>query len=244
MSEEFATIYALLYGDEYKLHERFLTSLFRYTPMEQVLVRLWCNTVGERTKDLIQSFGRSYMVGHLEYMLCGTNVPKYKAMRTMFHTMWEPKTPWIIWFDDDSYIDRSDWFKKTKAKIEESGPSCCYVGQPWYVHHLPGQWKFISQSGWFTGRPSEQCLTKKRGVTAPGVNFAQGAYWWLKTDVMRKIDWPDPRLSHNGGDTLLGEAIWQQHLPFTRYHYGVAVNKAKRRGIDERPAGSSVDTRR
>jgi hypothetical protein len=83
------------------------------------------------------------------------------------------------------------------------------------------------------------CPTKKPGVKAPGITFATGGYWWLRTDVIRQLDWPDERLSHNGGDTLLGEAIRQQGWPFHKNNYGVKVNAAPRRGLHEAPAGSS-----
>ena len=114
----------------------------------------------------------------------------------------------------------------------------CYVGQPWFVHHLPGQWEFMQRATWFKGRPSELILGK------PGVNFATGSYWWLRADVQTSIDWPDVRLGHNGGDTLLGEAIYQNGLPFHKCDYGVKVNAGKRRGYSETPAGATVDTRR
>ena len=86
--------------------------------------------------------------------------------------------------------------------------------------------------------------TRRRGVTKPGVSFMTGGYVWLRTDIMRQLDWPDERLNHNGGDTLLGEAIRQQGLPRHHFDYGVAVNKAKRRGLSERPAGSKQNVRR
>jgi hypothetical protein len=61
---------------------------------------------------------------------------------------------------------------------------------------------------------------------------------------MKQLDWPDPRLNHNGGDTLLGEAIRQQQLPRHAFHYGVKINKYKRRGFREKPAGSISNVRR
>lgn len=245
MSDKFATIYALLYGDDYKLHMRLLRSLEKHVPNDRVNINLWCNTVCNKTIDYIVEMDKfpSGFAGDIDVEFSRENVPKYKVMRRMFHELWIPKTPWIIWFDDDSYIDKPDWWKKTKAKIE-STPKLRYMGQPWYVHHLPGQWEFIQTAEWYKDRSPEMCPTRSPKIKKPGITFAQGAYWWLRTDVMKEIDWPDPRLSHNGGDTLLGEAVRQQGHPFTKFHYGVAVNKAKRRGLSESPAGSKVDTRR
>lgn len=239
---EFATIYGLLYGNDYKLHKRFLDGLFVHTPAGEASIRLWCNTVCQQTKDLLETHQRSTKLDAAAYF-SDENVPKYKAMGVMFREMWIPTTPWIVWFDDDSYIENGDWWSRTRTYLEKR-TDVCYMGQPWYVHHLPGQWAFIQKATWFKGKPSELCPTKKKGVCIPGITFAQGAYWWLKTDLRNQIDWPDPRLSHNGGDTLLGEAVRQQGKSLTKYYHGVVINKAKRRGISERPAGSSIDTRR
>ena len=120
---------------------------------------------------------------------------------------------------------------------EKKSENIAYVGQPWFVHNLPGQLEFIQQASWYKGLPPQMCPTKKKGVMRPGIWFAQGAYWLLRTDVLRLLHWPDPRLKHNGGDTLLGEAVRQQGLPFHRRHYGVVINNAPRRGYHEAPAG-------
>ena len=235
-----ATIYALFYGDHHDLHTRLLLSLANFCPKGgQIRFRFWCNQVCRQTQHL---FKRKYP-GEVVVVERDENVPKYKAMREMFKADADDPSDWVVWFDDDSYINKKDWWVKTVSKIQ-SDPDICYVGQPWYVHHLPGQWKFIQEAEWFTGRESELCATRSPTIKKPGITFAQGAYWWLRSDVLEQLDWPDPRLSHNGGDTLLGEAVRQQSLPFTKFHYGVAINKAKRRGQHEKPAGSKVDTRR
>jgi hypothetical protein len=239
---KFATIYGLLYGSDHRLHTRFLQSLYRFAPFDEVVFHFWCNTVCKQTQDLLRRYVRDGMPA--TYYFSEENVKKYKLMRDLFHHTAQPDTPWIVWFDDDSYIDKGDWWSKTKAHITKTGDDCYYMGQPWYVHHLPGQWDFIRAASWFKNKPPELCPTRNKKVKKPGITFAQGAYWWLRTDIMTMLDWPDPRLNHNGGDTLLGEAIRQQGLPLTKFHYGVAINKAKRRGFHEKPAGSTVDARR
>ena len=238
---KFATIYVLTYGTDFKLHLRCLDSIFCHAPMYEVDIHVWCNAVGEQTKVLLRGATRRGLP--VTYYFSEENVRKYKVMRKLFHESAKPETPWIIWFDDDSFIDNHNWWSQTKHKIEHTS-NCCYLGQRWYVHHLPGQWEFITEATWFKNKPPEMCPTRRRDIKKPGISFAQGAYWWLRTDVMKQIDWPDPRLNHNGGDTLLGEAIRQQGLPFTNYDYGVAINKARRRGFHEKPAGSLKNTRR
>lgn len=237
-----ATIYCLLFGDYFKLHKRLLDSLQKHLPPGEARVVIWCNTVCADTQRYLQ-----YTPGSWEIILSTENVPKYEVMRRLFRgtAVPAPETEWIVWLDDDSHIVKADWWEKTKAYLaEKEAEGVVYVGQPWYVHHLPGQWEFIKQAVWFKGLEPQMCPTRKPGVKQPGIWFAQGAYWLLRTDVMERLNWPDDRLIHNGGDTLLGEAVRQQGLPFHRFSHGVAINDGKRRGRSERPAGSRVNVHR
>lgn len=231
----FATVYALFYGKFIGLHQRLIDSLAAYLPPEEVRLVCWANTVRRETLDMLRGLQKKFP--NMKIIDSKENVPKYKVMRRLYHEEEPPQTPWILWFDDDTYITHADWWQKTKAFIQ-STPDACYVGQRWYVHHYEGQWEFIKQSDWFLGRSPDMLPTKTKGVNRPGVKFLTGGYVWLRTDIMKKLDWPDKRLSHNGGDTLLGEAIRQHGLKWHHYHYGVAVNKARRRGISEAPAGA------
>jgi len=237
-----ATIYCLLYGDHFKLHKRLLDSLQKHLPVGEARVVVWCNTVCNYTQHYLQAVPISW-----EVILSAKNVPKYEVMRRLFRgaAVPAPETEWVVWFDDDSHIVKADWWPRTKAYLaEKTDEGIVYAGEAWYVHHLPGQWEFIKQAKWFKGLEPQMCPTRKPGVQQPGIWFAQGAYWWMRTDVMERLNWPDDRLQHNGGDTLLGEAIRQQGLPFHRFHHGVKLNDAKRRGFHEKPAGSRKDVRR
>lgn len=237
----FVTIYALLYGDYFKLHKRLLESLIKHAPRDKAKVVIWCNTVCGKTGEFIAK----QLPSEWSCVFSKKNVPKYEVMRKLFHGEFAPSTEWVAWFDDDSHITQSDWWTKTIRFIEDNkGKGICYFGQPWYVHHLPGQAAFIRDAAWYAGVPFQQHATRSPTVKKPGIEFAQGSYWWLRTDVMKKLDWPDRRLVHNGGDTLLGEAIHQQLLPFHKFHHGVKLNDAKRRGRSDRPAGAKVNTRR
>jgi len=229
-------IHLLLYGDFPGLHERVLRSIEVHA--RGIPVRVWCNQVCEATALRLAKLKEDPR--WLVY-LSAENKPKYKVMRHLFEAFKRPEgerseAKWAVWFDDDSFIDRPDWFMGMSEYLE-ANPTAVYIGKSFYVHHLPGQPEFIKASAWYRGVPWEQCPTRKAGVMAPGVTFATGGYWWLKADVIRQLDWPDARLSHNGGDTLLGEAIRQHGLPFHRFNKGVAVNAAARRGVHEAPAG-------
>lgn len=223
-------IYTILYGDYPLLHKRILDSLRAHVPGD-CLVTIWCNQAAPWTKTYLASHGMKNWSVTWSF----ENVSKYKVMRTLFHPQKHlgGDREWIIWFDDDSWITHPDWFQRMEKFIANKTPeNVCYIGQPWFIHQKPGQGEFISAAKWYKGLPPE---TDKKGK--PVLNFAQGAYWWLRNDVLKLLDWPDERLNHNGGDTLLGEAVRQQGLPFHKNFYGVKVNDALRRGLSEAPAG-------
>lgn len=227
-------ICALLYGNHYELHDRLLTSLNRHVPTDTG-VRLWLNAVGENT--IKKAKGLQQPDIKIEKSLI--NVPKYKAMRLMFDEFKKEgcKYKWVVWFDDDSWIVTPNWMQSVKFLIQQE-PRAAYVGQKWAAPYLAGQFDFVKKSTWFKSKPLQ--VVKGR----PSFIFAQGAYWWLRRDVLQELDWPDPRLNHNGGDTLLGEAIHQNSHVFLTCSDGVKVNDAIRRGFRETPAGSTITMQR
>ncbi len=229
---EFATIFCLCYGQEhFALHKRLLESLWDNAPMPSTEIRVWLNDVSQSTRAIAQGAHKVYDNGT-------ANLGKYQAMRKMFNDPEHPiETPWVVWFDDDSYVTDSSWFQTTCDFIR-SNPEVQYFGQQWFVHHLKGQWDAIQNAKWFNGLPP--ALIKGR----PGIHFATGGYVWLRTSLMRALDWPDIRLNHNGGDTLLGEACRQAGRPVRAFDKGVKVNDAKRRGHHETPFGSKENVRR
>lgn len=227
-------VHVLMYGDFPELHSRLINSLREGLPVDMPAY-FWCNELSPRCNDIVQG-NANRRPSTWRVFNSFQNVPKYKAMRTMFASFKKPddKFKWSVWFDDDSYLtDPKNWWPRTKAFIEtREKENICYVGQPWYVHYVPGQIDFVKASAWYSGKPLQEVKGK------PAVHFAQGAYWWLRADVIRMLDWPDVRLNHNGGDTLLGEAIYQKGLPFHKCDLCVGINKSARRGFHESPAGA------
>lgn len=219
------SIYALLYGDFNPLHRRILHSLISNTKGHPARINIWCNQVCERTLNFLQK-------SSCRFWDSKENVPKYKAMRKMFSE--EIPEPWVVWFDDDSWIVANDWFPRLEAYVKRKAfENLCCFGERWTTPYFPGEWEFITQSWWYQGKPPLERPGKK-----PGYEFITGSYWWLRTDILRMLDWPDPRLNHNGGDTLLSEALRQIGLPVHPCRYGIKANDAPRRGYHEAPPGS------
>jgi hypothetical protein len=231
-----ATVYCLFYGDYPKLHKRLGDSLRRCLPPDQARLVLWANQPCQQTQryltaTLVPAFVDTFL--HIS----SDNVPKYRAMRRLFHELAVPETPWLIWFDDDTHIVNDDWWSRTLA-FANGAAEVQHFGKLWYIHYTPKQLAFIRTAAWYRGVPFEEHPTRTRNVMKPGIRFANGAYWWLSTDVMRAIDWPDIRLNHNGGDTLLSEALRQNGIGRFDFSYGIRGNDAPRRGFHEKPAGA------
>ena len=229
---EEVAVFCLLYGPHPILHERLISSLKRNVP-HGAWVFPWLNDVPESTYKLFEpAVSRNWQLKNVQ---TGKNVPKYQAMREMFaqvRLLQLQQFKWFVWFDDDSHVVADDWWEKTISFIaSKESENICYFGQRWLWHWRPGQWEFVERAKWSKHLPP--VIVKGK----PGLMFATGAYWWLRTDVVQQLNWPDERLVHNGGDTLLGEAIRQNGLPFHNFSYGVKVNDARRRGRSDKPAG-------
>lgn len=233
MSQPTVTLAALLFGDYFDLHRRCLTSFLATIPRDTP-VRLGLNQVGTRTMDSLPRWFSRHD-GDVEYFSAGKdNIKKYPMMRRMLADR-PLYTDWVIWADDDTWINEpsSAWFSVMADCLRQ--PRACYIGETWWIPYMTGQTDFIKTRSWYTGVPFE---THKG---QPGVHFNTGGFVAVHTDLLLDLDWPDRALLHNGGDVLLGEAVRQkgrERIAFPTKHCGVMVNNASRRGYSERPVGA------
>lgn len=226
----------LLYADYFDLHRKILSSFLSFMPRDAHLF-IWCNQTGKRTNDYLSKIQEAFPNAKVIYS--AENKPKYLVMRELIHVKGAhpDQFDWFMWFDDDSYLKGPNFYPGLSAFIEKHlGANICYIGQEWYIHHRGNQVEFIKQAPWYTGRPLDMKPTKSKSLQ-PAAVFATGGWWMLRMDVLRTLDWPDRRLSHNGGDTLLGVAVQQQGLSLHNYSAHVAINQAPRRGISDKRAG-------
>lgn len=226
----------LMYGSYVHLHKRILASLKKCAP-KNAHIYIWCNQVGLPTKKLLHEAHLHF--DNLRTHFSDDNVPKYPVMRQMLD-MWNIDTDsygWMCWFDDDAELTDSNWWSRMAEYIRaREAENVCYIGGKYYIHLRGNQSEFYKTRPWYRGLPYQ--LEKTRhGSKQPAAVFCTGGYWWLRLDVMEQIGWPDPLLSHNGGDTMLGVAVHQQGLPLHNFTAGVAINKAPRRGISEKRLG-------
>lgn len=229
-------ICVLMYGNYHATHRRLIRSLL-LTLCPNQTVWVWLNQVCQPTYDELAKHTAKITVKRVS----SDNVPKYRVMRQFYDEITPEQFKWVLWLDDDTHFTRPDALEAAqKFQSTKAGENVCYFGEKWWVNYLAGQSEFISRSPWYKGRPFELVGKKK----VPGINFITGGYHWLRTDVLKQLDWPDKRLVHNGGDTLLAEAIRQQGLPIHHFNYGVKVNDAKRRGRSDAPAGCTNPSER
>ena len=111
------------------------------------------------------------------------------------------------------------------------------------IYRMPVQGEqaaWIYRQPWYNGK-----------LLPPGYKFtfATGSFWGIRTRILQQWDWPVPALTHNGGDTMLGELCRQQDYRLKPFKQGVWVNadqdgresKAPRRGASHPPLGYTAD---
>jgi GT2 family glycosyltransferase len=222
------TICVLCYGPHSALAARFLESLYRHTDPSLFLLWAGLNEVEPATHRLFDEYSRRF--GNSELFTEPKNIFKNPLMRRMFYE--HPLTSrWTIWCDDDTHFTRPDWLQRLALKIEHS-PNVAVWG---WVHVL---WrrdrailKWIRQAPWYGGVPFLRG-TDLDGKPATEFRFAPGAFWAARTDVLRRLDWPDSRLVHANEDFLFGEALRQNGARIGNFRHGVAVNDAPRRNAE------------
>jgi len=112
------------------------------------------------------------------------------------------------------------------------------LGEVWRYGLGGNQHLWVRDQPWYAGKPVP---------AGHKVKFVTGGWWTIRTEVIRKYDWPVPELDHRGGDVMLGELFRQQELGMKHFNHGVAINadaagvssRSPKRGYDSRPIGYS-----
>jgi hypothetical protein len=240
------SICVLLYGDHPDLAKRCLASLGAALPYADGRIqdiRLALNVACKATKDYVDRWSQEMWSAQrlrILHYVPDRQVGKYPLMRRMFYDADEPLADLAMWFDDDSYIDvcLDDWWGDIFRRME----GCHMIGQSkWYMPVQGKQWDWIKTQPWYNrdaGLPE-----KFRGRLS--FRFCQGAWWVIRRTVLEHLNWPVMELNHNGGDSMLGEALRHQGFQMGFFDRGLRINadekgrhsKAKRRGMSEPAVG-------
>lgn len=224
------TICALLYGDHFSLAQRCLEPLFKLSASGAVELRIGMNEVCIQTKEYVAANNDSADI----VTEANPQVYKYPMMRRLFNE--KPITSdYVMWFDDDSYIkdtDLSFWLRSVSSQMT----SCDMLGSVYVIPYGNDQKSWCRTQPWYKGKP----IPDKP-------KFATGGWWCIKTEVIKRFDWPTVNLKHCGGDVALGVLLEQNNLTLRHFKDGVAVNAddsgkesaAPRRGASrtEKPIG-------
>jgi hypothetical protein len=202
------TVFVLCYGDHFKIAHRCLSSIVATLPPHRLDLRVAGNECCKETIDYVNSLNptKTYF----------TPSPrrKYPAMREMFHDKECPiKTPYIIWFDDDTWVQNARWaqglaqnmINNDKNKVGLYGIKMLSSMR---VARGIDDRKWFEHSNWYRNK----MFQNRRGGAAPNgdkIFFVPGYFWALKTKLIYDQDIPDARLNHNGGDITIGCQVYQ-----------------------------------
>lgn len=238
------TVCTLIYGPYIDLHQRVLNSIVRNTDPKMLKLRVGMNEVCKETREWLEKFKQSHGDISMRFYDSPENIKKYPMMRRMFHDPENPiDTRWLVWLDDDSHIVEKDWLIKLSHCMRENYERGCNMyGKRYFYEISNSHVEWIQAAGWYGKRPFRlhEKIDKKTGKKKirPKVDFATGGFWAVETSWVREWDWPDVRINHNGGDVMMGEAIYQTGGDVKNWDYGVKISDAKRRGFSEKIAGT------
>lgn len=233
MDASLITICVLTYGDHPEFLERCLRSIFQTVPLEQLNLRIAMNAPSARVREWVNSWAdMAYVYDSTE------NILKYPMMRKMFYDEPVINTPYVMWFDDDSFIADFDVAKLKQSvwlpRIQHAMQQYDLIGAPFVCNWAGQQQSWVKQQTWYTGKPFRS-----------KINFCVGGWWCGNFELIRQANYPWPELIHNGGDTMLGELAYQQGWRVGNIRDGVRINAdlsgkeaaAPRRGYSEKPLG-------
>jgi GT2 family glycosyltransferase len=224
------TICVLCFGPYEPLARRCLAALERYTDSSVFRLRIGLNETCEATQSLVKEL----QTRKPETIVHKSDVNLFKVpMMRLLLTSPPVDTKWVIWFDDDSYVTRSDWLLSLAAKME-AFPEVSMWGKPYSVYVPARTADFARAAAWFRGLPLMPATEKPDHYR---FSFVEGGFWAIRTDYLRKLDWPDRRLIHYHNDFMLGEAMRQNSFRLGSFHHGVRITDAPRRSPKGVPAG-------
>jgi hypothetical protein len=244
------TICVLLYGDYVELAKRVLGSIQRYCPRSQYRLVVGANAPGVRTEGLVRGLREAGAIDHL--IVSGRNLQKCPMMRRMFRVV---RTPWIWWFDDDSYVVSPTALETWLHHARRADPAAVLWGQEALCGDsqvfvdLPDPVRFVRSAPWSRGLPPPAWRPGGKGefnFRGLGVGdgrwfFVLGGCWLIRTAAVRALDWPDRRLRRLGDDVFLCEAIRQHGWRYANIGCpGVRLNTERRRG---EPSPTRVELR-
>jgi len=208
-------ICVLFYGAEeqhFKLAQRVLNDPMRCLAKRNIEFRFGCNAVGPDTASFLQR----QIADHFHSTVLfhsANNIMKYPMMRQMFH---EPaiRAPITMWFDHDSYLEPKectveDWLERVIKSVN----GCNLIGSVQKAKLPDAQLAWASQQTWFNPEQDNTYLP-----------YVISGWWAIKTELLRRFDFPSPDFQQKNGDRILGAALKHQNIPLCHFRDGVRIN--------------------
>lgn len=221
------SLLALCYGPHPDLARRCLGSIQRAvragtSPWALQDVRIGLNACCDRTRNYVTEWAREMgRTSPVTLYVTDTNAFKYPLMRRMLRDADSPRPlgEWVMWFDDDSYLDPvgADWW----AALSKAACDADMVGQLWKMPVQGNQLEWVKRQPWCNPRAG---VPPYQHRSRPCFQFCQGAWWLARSRMLMDLDWPVPELKHNGGDSMLGEAMRHKGCRMVRFDKGLHIN--------------------
>jgi ADP-heptose:LPS heptosyltransferase len=205
------TVFVLTYGDHADLAKRCLDSIFETAPASRLDVRVGCNAVTDATRRYLATLPLTKVYDR------PANPGKYVVMREMLYDPGSPvRTPYVIWFDDDTKVVDPLWLTHLTDAIVANHPHGVRIFGTPFSHdtmmyarngHDPLTW--FRTATWWRDR---HLRVRGRETEAPNgstIQFAVGWFWAAAYAALVQADVPDRRLRHNGGDVTITEQLHQ-----------------------------------
>jgi hypothetical protein len=219
-------------NDHYELIARCLESIAAYTDPRKYRLLIGCNNLSPRALRLVNGFrdargatarnGRSYpdAGGRLVF-------PKYPLMRSLYGLT---RAPWVVWFDDDTYATAPDWLEGLEEAINRH-PNAEQFGKKADTPMANPRPRWIETARWYNPAIIHEDVELGDGTARVVCDYIVGGFYAISRKAIRRCSIPDVRLFHNGGDWTTGLALRHQGFGIAHHTYGVAINRAPRRGM-------------
>jgi GT2 family glycosyltransferase len=232
------TICVLTFADHPDLAERAIGSILQHVERPLYALVVGANAVGARTRRYLEKLQAEGALDQV--VLSDVNLGKSPMMRRMFERV---RSEFIWWFDDDSFVISPQALPGRLRIARAAAPEVVMWGEQYLCESAAAIWHddpvaWVRAARWYRKLPPPFWQPGGKGefdFMGQGKGdgrwfFLHGAGWFARTEALRALDWPDPRLQTFGEDVFLGEAIRQQGWKIEHIgKLGVEINAADRR---------------
>lgn len=205
------TVCVLCHGNYPQLARTCLASIYNSQFSDRFEVRVFANDCCTETLNYLKSLPLKRLI------ISPINVLKAAACRQLWHDEEYPlTTPYVVWFDDDSFAVNLNWTSLLANTIIANHPQGARLYGIKFVHdlriyrqagHDPTSW--FREARWYRERP--WCVAGGSQSVSNGtvIPFVSGGFLAISSQVIREADIPDKRLYHNGIDATIGAQVFQ-----------------------------------